>query len=269
VDLGLRGAAVCVAGGSRGIGRAVAELAAAEGARVAVLGRDADALADTASRLRELGAPDALGHPCELADPGAVTAAFAGLAERWGRLNALVNVAGPATQRVRWYEIPDEDWYGCFTVGTLAAVRTMRAALPLLRAADWARIVNLGAMSTRHPSAQRAAYTAAKAALVMVTKQVSMDLADEDILVNVVSPGAVLTERLRGRLAADVETDVDAGDPRAVMSWVGAHSGFAAQTGRIGLPGQIATLVAYLASPANGYVTGAHVNADGGSLFGV
>lgn len=265
MDLGLRGAAVCVAGGSRGIGRTVAELVAAEGARVAVLGRDPDALADTAARLRELGAPDVLGHPCELADPGAVAGAFAAVGERWGRLNALVNAAGPATQRVRWYEIPDEEWYDCFTVGTLAAVRTMRAALPLLRAGDWARIVNIAAMSTRHPSSHRAAYTAAKAALVMVTKQVSMDLAEEDILVNAVSPGAVLTERLRGRLGADV----DPADTRAVMRWVGEHSGFAAQTGRIGRPGEIATLVAYLASPANGYVTGAHVNADGGSLFGV
>jgi NAD(P)-dependent dehydrogenase (short-subunit alcohol dehydrogenase family) len=74
----------------------------------------------------------------------------------------------------------------------------------------------------------------------------------------------VLTSRLLGRLG----DGVDPSDVRAVMSWVGEHSGFAAQTGRIGLPDQIATLVAYLASPANGYVTGAHVNADGGSLFG-
>ncbi|HEX4252536.1 MAG TPA: SDR family oxidoreductase [Pseudonocardia sp.] len=264
MDLGLRDAAVCVSGGSRGIGRAVAELAAAEGARVAVLGRDPDALADVVVGLRSLGATDAVAFECELAGVGAVEAVLAELGERWGRLNALVNVAGPATQRVRWYEIPDEEWYDCFTVGTLAAVRTMRAALPLLRAAEWARIVNLGAMSTRHPSAHRAAYTAAKAALVMVTKQVSMDLAPEDILVNVVSPGAVVTERLLDRL----DSSVDPSDARAVMSWVGEHSGFAAQTGRIGLPAQIATLVAYLASPANGYVTGAHVNADGGSLFG-
>jgi NAD(P)-dependent dehydrogenase (short-subunit alcohol dehydrogenase family) len=263
MELGLRGAAVCVAGGTRGMGRATAELLAAEGARVAVLGREREALDATVDRLRVLGAPDALGLAVDLADPARVDGAFGELAERWGELNGLVNAAGPATQRVRWYEIPDREWLDSYTLGTLSAVRTMRAALPLLRAAAWARIVNIGAMSTRHPSTHRAAYTAAKAALSMLTKQVSMDLAPEQILVNTVSPGAVLTERLRARL----DPEVDPEDTAAVMTWLGEHSGFTAQTGRIGRPEQVASVVAYLLSPANGYLTGADVNVDGGSLF--
>jgi NAD(P)-dependent dehydrogenase (short-subunit alcohol dehydrogenase family) len=263
VELGLRNAAMCVAGGTRGIGRATAELLAAEGARVAVLGRDRAALDATVDRLRGLGAPDVLGLAADLADAAGVDGAFGELADRWGELNALVNAAGPTTQRVRWYEIPDREWLDCYNLGTLAPVRTMRAALPLLRAAGWARIVNIGAMSTRHPSTHRAAYTASKAALSMLTKQVSMDLAPEQILVNTVSPGAVLTERLRARLGPEIDQE----DTEAVMAWVGEHSGFAAQTGRIGRPEQVASLVAYLVSPANGYLTGADVNVDGGSLF--
>ncbi|MDT7561911.1 MAG: 3-oxoacyl-[acyl-carrier protein] reductase [Pseudonocardiales bacterium] len=266
MELGLAGAATCVTGGTRGLGRAVAELLAAEGARVAVLGRSVPALDDTVAALRSRGAADAVGLVADLTDPGAVTAAFARLDDRWGELNALVNAAGPSTQRLRWYEIPDADWQDCFTLGALAPVRVMRAALPLLRAAEWARIVNIGAMSTRHPSCHRAAYTAAKAALAMLTKQVSIDLAPEQILVNTVSPGAMLTERLRARLDPGVP-GVDVDDAHAVMDWMREHSGFAAQTGRIGLPSEVAALVLHLASPANSYVTGADVNADGGSLF--
>jgi 3-oxoacyl-[acyl-carrier protein] reductase len=263
MELGLAGAAACVTGGTRGLGRAVALLLAAEGARVAVLGRSVPALGDTVAELRSRGAADAVGIAADLTEPGAVTAAFTDLGDRWGQLNVLVNAAGPGTQRLRWYEIPDADWQDCFTLGALAPVRAMRAALPLLRAASWARIVNVGAMSTGHPSAHRAAYTSAKAALAMLTKQVSIDLAPEQILVNTVSPGAMLTERLRARL----DPGVDGDDVHAVMDWMRGHSGFAAQTGRVGLPGEVAGLVLYLASPANAYVTGADVNADGGSLF--
>ena len=263
MDLGLRGAAVCITGGTRGLGRAVAEQLASEGARVAVLGRRTDALHDTGRALRAIGATDVLALAADLTEPAAVTAAFDGLGARWGELNALVNVAGPSTQRVRWYEIADEDWYASFTLGTLAPVRAMRAALPLLRAASWARIVNIGAMSTRRPSSHRAAYTSAKAALATLTRQVSIDLAPEQILVNTVSPGAMHTERLRSLLPPSL----DAEDSHAVMDWLRERSGFAAQTGRIGLPAEVATVVVYLASRANTYVTGAEVNVDGGSLF--
>lgn len=218
MDLGLRGAAVCIAGGTRGLGRAVAEQLASEGARVAVLGRRTDALHDTGRALRAIGATDVLALAADLTEPAAVAAAFDELGARWGQLNALVNAAGPSTQRVRWYEIADEDWYASFTLGTLAPVRAMRAALPLLRAASWARIVNIGAMSTRHPSSHRAAYTSAKAALATLTKQVSIDLAPEQILVNTVSPGAMHTERLRSLLPPSL----DAEDSHA--AWTGCAS---------------------------------------------
>lgn len=266
MDLMLDGATVCVTGGTQGMGRATAELYAAEGARVAVLARHPDALADTVAALRERGAADAVGLTADLTEPDAITDAFAALDERWGSLNALVNAAGPNTQRARWYEIPDEEWTATFTLGALAPVRTMRAALPLLRAAKWGRIVNIGAMSTRVPTSHRAAYTAAKAALTTLTKQVSIDLAPEQILVNTVSPGAVFTDRLRERLLAE-GGEVDPDDATALGAWLGRRSGFVAQTGRIGRPHEVAAVVAFLASPANGYVTGADINVDGGSTF--
>ena len=267
MELGLAGATACVTGGTRGMGRATAERLAAEGARVAVLGRDRAALDETLGALRERGCPDPVALAADLADPAAIEAAFGALRHGWGELNVLVNAAGPDTQRVRWSEITDEEWTGAFTLGVLGPVRCMRAALPLLRTAHWARIVNIGAMSTRVPGAHRAAYTASKAALAQITKQVSVDLAPEGILVNTVSPGAIFTDQLRDKLATSGGDPVDLTDDRALMDWLSRRSGFAAQTGRIGRPEQVADLICFLVSPRNAYVTGADVNIDGGSTF--
>jgi 3-oxoacyl-[acyl-carrier protein] reductase len=268
MELGLAGATACITGGTRGMGRATAERLALEEARVAVIGRDRDALDETLDALRACGGPDPVALAADITDPAAVTTAFEALETRWGSLNVLVNAAGPATQRVRWSEIPDDDWTGAFTLGTLGPIRCMRAALPLLRAASWARIVNIGAMSTRVPGPHRAAYTASKAALAQVTKQVSIDLAPEQILVNTVSPGAVFTDQLRDKLSReDASVSVDVTDDTALMDWLSRRSGFASQTGRVGRPEQVADLIAFLVSPRNAYVTGADVNIDGGSAF--
>lgn len=264
MDLGLAGAATCVVGGTRGMGRACALRLAAEGARVAVLGRDPAALDAMTVELPEIGSPDVVALRADVATPADVDAAFAAIAERWGALNSLVIAAGPATDRTSWAELTDAAWTATFDVGVLGPVRCLRAALPLLRAAAWARVVTLGAMSARVPGPERTAYSSAKAALAVATKSISIDLAPEQILVNCVSPGAVFTDQLRAKRDADAPDVPD--DPVALMDWI-ATRGFRAQTGRIGLPEEVADLVAFLVSSRNGYVTGANVNIDGGSAF--
>ncbi|HEX3611434.1 MAG TPA: SDR family oxidoreductase [Sporichthyaceae bacterium] len=261
MDLGLAGAAACVVGGTRGMGRACAERLAGEGARVAVLARDGAAAAEVA---RELGS-ECLGLAADIVDSAAVDAAFVAIADAWGELNTLVVAAGPPTQRVRWYEVTDADWLAAYDLGALGPVRCLRAALPLLRRASWARAVVLGAMSTRAPGSERIAYTSTKAALAMLTKQISIDLAPEQILVNTVSPGAVFTDQLRAKRDHDAPGVPD--DPDALMEWIATRGGFRAQTGRIGLPHDVADVVTFLASPRNNYVTGANLNVDGGSGF--
>jgi NAD(P)-dependent dehydrogenase (short-subunit alcohol dehydrogenase family) len=260
MDLGLTGAAVCVVGGTRGMGRACVERLAEEGARVAVLARDGVSAEAVAAELRH----GALGLAVDIADTAAVDAAFGEIDARWGGLNSLVIAAGPPTQRVRWYEVADADWKATYDVGALGPVRCLRAALPLLRRANWARIVVLGAMSTRVPGPERTAYTSTKAALATLTKQISIDLAPEQILVNTVSPGAIFTDQLRDK--RDREAPDVSDDPTALMDWI-ATRGFRAHTGRIGLPHEVADVVAFLASPRNAYTTGANINVDGGSLF--
>lgn len=266
MDLGLEGSAAAVTGGTKGMGRAIAETLAAEGARVAVLARGQMALDDTVGRLSELGAPDTMGLSVDVADRAQVDAAFSELAQRWGELNVLVNTVGPAAGRFE--QLSDEHWLRAFELGTLGAVRTVRAALPLLRAASWARIVNLAAHSIQRQSPILPAYTASKAALASVSKNLARSLAADGILVNTVSPGTVVTASFTEALA-DVfaARGLDASDPHDVMAWIDEVFHQPADLGRAGLPEEVAVVVCFLASKRNGYVTGANVNVDGGSDF--
>jgi NAD(P)-dependent dehydrogenase (short-subunit alcohol dehydrogenase family) len=267
MDLGLVGATAVVTGGSKGMGLAIAETLAAEGASVAVMARGAAALEAAEEKLRAAGAPDAVGISVDMTDAASIADGFAAVAERWGgRLNSLVHTIGPGDGYFE--EMDDADWDATFALGTMSGVRSVRAALPMLRAADWARIVTLSAHSIQRQSPRLVAYTASKAALSSVTKNLSKSLAKDGILVNCVCPGTIVTasftENLKDVLAAD---GLDASDPHDVMTWIDNNFHHPCDLGRAGLPEEIASITAYLASRRNGYVTGATVNVDGGSDF--
>jgi 3-oxoacyl-[acyl-carrier protein] reductase len=266
MDLGFRDAAVVVTGGTKGMGRATAELVAAEGARVAVLARGQKALDETVAALDARGAPDAVGLAVDVADPGQIADAFAAIDRRWGSLNALINTVGPFAGTFE--ELSDAEWDSAFALGTMSAVRCVRAALPLLRKGEWARIVNLAAHSIQRQSARLVAYTASKAALASVSKNLARSLGPEGILVNTVSPGTIVTASFSTTLRPALEAEgLDPTDPHDVMRWIEKHFHHPADLGRAGLPEEVASITAYLASRCNGYVTGANVNVDGGSDF--
>ncbi|MGZ6925934.1 MAG: SDR family NAD(P)-dependent oxidoreductase [Acidimicrobiia bacterium] len=269
MDLGLRDAAVVVSGGSKGMGRAAAVCFAAEGARVAVLARGRAALDATVDEMGTAGAADAVGIVTDLTVRETVDAAFAELADRWGALNVLVNAAGPVEVGIRRFEdLDDDEWMATFDIGTLSAARCVRAALPLLRAAEWARIVNVSAHSTKRQSPELVAYTASKAALTSLGKNLSASLAGDGILVNTVSPGSFLSEGMRGYLRAlPVERGVDPDSLEDAMRVIAEDFGHPAHLPRAGDPREIGPVIAFLGSRVNSYMTGANVNVDGGSDF--
>jgi 3-oxoacyl-[acyl-carrier protein] reductase len=266
MDLGLAGSTAVVTGGSKGMGLAIAETLAAEGARVAVMARGRTALDAAEEKLRAGGAPDAVGISVDMADAASIVDGFAAIADRWGQLNSLVHTIGPGDGYFE--QMNDSEWDAAFALGTMSGVRSIRAALPMLRAAEWARIVTLSAHSIQRQNPRIVAYTASKAALSSVTKNLSKSLAKDGILVNCVCPGTIVTasftENLRDILAAD---GLDATNPHDVMSWIDKNFHQPCDLGRAGLPEEIASITAYLASRCNGYVTGATVNVDGGSDF--
>jgi NAD(P)-dependent dehydrogenase (short-subunit alcohol dehydrogenase family) len=248
------------------MGRAAAECFAADGARVAVLARGEAALEATAASLRRLGSPDVLSIAVDVTDRPAVEAAFTEIGSRWSHLNALVNTVGPGAGRLE--ELTDEQWQETFAVGTMAAVHCVRAALPLLRAAEWARIVNVSAHSIQRQSPMLVAYTASKAALTSISKNLARSLAPDGILVNTVSPGSIVTASFTEGLRQVFEPlGLDPADPHDVMRWIADTFHHPADLGRAGVPDEVGAVIAFLASRRNGYVTGANVNVDGGSDF--
>lgn len=262
------------------MGRAVAECFAAEGARVVVLARGQQALDETVGVLAELGSPDAFAISVDVTDRSGVDRSFAEIGERWGALNALVNASGPGSLYKPWQEVRDHEWLAFFDALALGAVRATRAALPLLRAAEWARVVNLCAMSIRSHGFGLAEYTAAKSALSSITKNQSLELAPDGILVNAVSPGTFASS-----MVIDYLTGVDADDrperPRddrgaplpapddlpGIMRMISDQYGVRCDLGRAGDPSEIAPPIVFLASRRNTYTTGANLNVDGGSAF--
>jgi NAD(P)-dependent dehydrogenase (short-subunit alcohol dehydrogenase family) len=266
MDLGLEGSAVVVTGGSKGMGRATAEAFADEGARVAILARGTAAIDEAVDELSRRGSPDALGISVDLGDRAAIDAAFAELGARWGSINSLINTVGP--NEGSFADLDDEGWTETFELGLMAAVRCTRAALPLLRAAEWARIVNFAAHSIQRQSPRLVAYTASKAAVASMSKNMARTLAPEGILVNTVSPGTIVTASFTETLAPILAADgFDASDPVEVMTWIDQNFHHPADLGRAGVPEEVASITVYLGSHRNGYVTGANVNVDGGSDF--
>lgn len=264
MDLGLDGATAVVVGGGRGMGLATARCLAEDGAKVAVVGRSQEVLDVAAAELAQRGSPDAFGIVADIGDDGQVHRAFAEIGSRWnGRLNALINTVGPGAAG-DFEQLTDDQWQAAFDDGVLGLVRCVRAALPLLRAAEWGRIVNFSAHSTQRQSTRLPAYTAAKAAVNSVSKNLSLLLAKDEIMVNVLSPGSISSEALLGW--AD-SVGVDGTDPYRLMSAIDEHFGHPAHLPRAGLPDEIGPVAAFLASRRNSYMTGANVNVDGGSDF--
>ncbi len=193
-----------------------------DGARVALVGRTADVLDKAAKDLTDRGSPDALGLVADTGDAEAVQRVFDEIGERWnGELNILINAVGPGTQGT-FEDLTDDQWREAFEDGVTGMVHCVRSALPLLRKAQWARIVNFSAHSTQRQTVILPAYTAAKAALTSISKNLSLLLAPDEIMVNVVSPGSIASEALVGWAES---VGVDGRDPYALMAAIDKHFG--------------------------------------------
>jgi NAD(P)-dependent dehydrogenase (short-subunit alcohol dehydrogenase family) len=263
MDLGLKNAVAIVQGGSRGMGLAAAECFAADGAKVGIIGRTQSDLETAITRLRDLGAADAAAFRADIGRREEVDAVFTAIGARWGHINSLVNCAGPEV--IGGIEdLTEEDWTQAVNLGAMGMVRCVRAALHLMRKAEWGRIVNLSAHSIKRQTPSLVAYTASKAMVASISKNLSLSLAPDGILVNTVLPGSFASPALRGW--AD-RVGIDPNDLHAIMDGIKTHFGHPAHLPRAGDPTEIGPVIAFVGSRRNSYMTGAFINVDGGSDF--
>ena len=260
MDLGLQDRAAIVTGASRGIGRAVAIGLAAEGCSVLLCARDPDALRAAAAEVRSAGGVAEI-LSVDVTDHAAAAAIVAECERAFGRVDVLVNNAGGAQPKPLAHVTAD-DWQTGLELNFLASARLSLAAVPVMRAARWGRIVHVASISGREPDPLFAPYSAAKAALLSLSTSLSKAFAADGVLSSCVVPGVTVTELVEVNATAEAERIGTT--PDEVMARLLTKQGVAA--GRFGTPAEIAAAVVFLASEQAAWITGATLEVDGGTL---
>ncbi|HTX00992.1 MAG TPA: SDR family NAD(P)-dependent oxidoreductase [Acidimicrobiales bacterium] len=254
----LAGTVAVVAGAASGIGRAVAARLSQAGAQVELADVDERALGTTLGELRAAGL-SAAGSVVDASDDAAVGAFIASVADRHGRLDALVNSVG--IQRYGTVETtPLEVWDEVMAVNLRSMFLMARHSVPLMRRHGGGAVVNVASAQAVASQRNVVAYTASKGAIVAFTRAMAVDHAGEGIRVNCVLPGSIDTPMLRAAASSLCRHDPQS----VILTWGRGHP-----IGRVGQPAEVADACLYLVSPLSSFVTGAELRVDGGVLAGV
>jgi 3-oxoacyl-[acyl-carrier protein] reductase len=256
MELGLRGRVALIAGGSKGIGRAIAHEMAAEGAMVAVVARNKAGLDDVADEIARHGGK-AVPISADLTKTEEVTNTISRVVDAFGGLDILVNNIGDSKMGHDW-STSDEEWAAMIDQSLLSAVKCSRAAIPHLRRSRSGCIINIASVNGHQPPGGRGDYNAAKAGMLALSKTLSMELAP-DITVNAVCPARIDTP-LWHRMAHDLIPE-QGSTVEEVLEKVGKQD---VPMGRFGRPEDVAGVVVFLASQRARWITGVAYNVDGG-----
>jgi 3-oxoacyl-[acyl-carrier protein] reductase len=251
MDLGLKGLRAVVTGGTKGIGRAIAETLAAEGADVAICARNKDDVEQTVAALKSKGV-NATGRAVDVADGPALAAWVADAAAEFGGIDiAVSNVSALAIGT------DDESWKRGFDIDMMGTVHLVNACMPHLEKSRAPSIVTISSVSGREIDFAAGPYGAFKAALIHYTQGLAYQLAGKGIRANSVSPGNTYFE-------GGVWNQIKDGNPELYATALALNP-----TGRMGTPQEMANATVFLASPAASFITGTNLVVDGALTRGV
>jgi 3-oxoacyl-[acyl-carrier protein] reductase len=262
MDLGLKGKAALIAGGSMGLGRAVALELAREGAKVAIGALDDPHLGEAAEMIRRETGGEVLAIPVDVSDAQQAKAVVRRAIGHFGTLDILVNNAG-GPPSADFVDIDETLWEKGFRLNLLSTILMTREAVPVMKAKGWGRIINMTSISVKQPIDGLIISNTIRSGVIGLAKTLSTELAPFNVTVNNVCPGFTMTDRVRNLSKAMAEKEGTT--PEAIIGrWEASIP-----MKRLGTPEEFAALVAFLASERSGYITGAAIQIDGGWYKGV
>ena len=262
MDLGINGRVAIIGGGSKGLGKACALSLAQEGANVAICSRNAEDLEAAAQEIRASTDSQVLTVPGDLSRLPDIQNLIQSTVDHFGRLDIVVcNSGGPPEGRA--VDTSEETWDRAFQMSLNFFIRMGREAVPHLKKRSWGRIINILASTVYQPIDNLVTSGVTRMGAVAYAKSLADEVGRDNILVNNVAPGFLLTERM-----------VHIFETRAAETGQSTEEALQARSsaiplGRFGRPEELADLVAFLASEKNGYVTGTTILVDGGVVRSV
>lgn len=259
MDLGLKGKVAIITGGSEGIGKAAAWSMAAEGAQVVICARRIDVLEAAAEEIRTETGGEVLAIATDVTEMDQVQALVDQTLSTFGRVDILVNNAGTSSAHP-FEDATDEIWEADIRLKVFGAIHTIRAVLPHLKAQQSGRIINITTPTGKAPNPRSMPTSVSRAAGIAMTKALSKELAEHNILVNTVCIGLIKSGQHQRRWE-----QAKAQDANLTLEAFYENLGRNVPLGRTGEAKEAGDLIAFLASERASYITGASVNVDGGT----
>jgi 3-oxoacyl-[acyl-carrier protein] reductase len=263
MDLGLKGKVALVAAASRGLGRAVAEELAAEGASLVLCARGVESLEEACAHIERATGAAVLGVAGDVSSAEDVSRIVGAGLERFGRIDILVtNAGGPPAGS--FDSLSAQDWEAATRLTLTSVLELTRAVLPGMRERRWGRILNITSIAVKQPVKNLMLSNSLRAAVTGFARTLADEVAAEGITVNNLLPGYTRTERVEELARAAAARD-RVGEAEARARWEREIP-----LGRMGEPREFAALAAFLASERASYITGTSITVDGGwvrSLF--
>jgi NAD(P)-dependent dehydrogenase (short-subunit alcohol dehydrogenase family) len=260
MDLAIDDRVAVVTGGSKGIGKAIAETLAAEGADVCICARGEDELEDAAAEMDG----DVLTAQVDVTDPDDVEELVEETVEEFGGIDVLVNNAGTTGSFERLDSVPEEEWRTVIDTNLFGTMRVTKAALPHLKEGDGGSVVNVASDAGLMPHDKMPQYNASKAAIINLTQNLSKAYLGEGVRVNAVAPPTTRTPLVQAmfeEIADERNISVEEAE-RAFLE----EEKPALQFDRVAEPEEVAPVVAFLASDLASYVSGSTYRVDGGGV---